>query len=429
MSMVFETSMQQTKTAQENWLRSNQQSIRNLDRNNNKINSSINQHIEEVANRQVVTPSSQAIQKRVMFLKQFNNNSCPVNSSQTGNCTSNTTTPVDNLKILQEQQETGIGLDAICKMLFTTMEQLPQNVAYEKVTDIDKGEIRTQGVRMLTNKFSPYRNISKEVRLCTNIHNGDSDEAVEDIKNCCKDVYERSVFPHTQTNYTIKKNNTVKEIKKVDIVKVCQNIPVCYSPSFQMDDKTSKQLKDAIFFAEDIKNLKVFQVDGVPTPMYEDSIILTPRHVGGNLIYTTSLFTDMSDKEIKDKHSMQSMTTKSKHPRFGISLAHHMDSIVAQVHDKARYNLDNWLYSACDNDIDTYKTITANNHKPTVKISNTEHCAYVSPCHGITVLLQHNKFDVSSSALARYGLSTNSLNTMKITAISIMFHGPIIHKV
>jgi hypothetical protein len=429
MSMAFETCMQNTKTAQENWLGLNQQSIRNLDKSNTNIPSSLQPQAEKVITTLAVTPTSEAIQKRVLFLKQFNNNSCPVNSSYTGGNVTNTATPVDKLKVLHEQQQTGMGLDAICKMLFHTMEQLPQTEHYEKVCDIDKGEVRMQGVRMLTSKFSPYRNISKEVRLCTNIHTGNSDAAVTDIKECCKLVYERSVFPHIQTNYKITTTNKVQEIKKVDIVKVCQHIPVCYSPSFHMDEKVSQQLKDAISFAEDVKNLNVFEVNGVPNAMYEDRIILTPRHVGGNLIYTTSLFSDMKHKEIKDKHCMQSMTTKSKHPRFGISLAHHMDSIVAQVHDKARYNIDNWLYSLCDHDIDTYKTITANNHKPTVNISNTEHCAYVSPCHGLTVLIQNNKFDVCSPALVRYGLPTDSLNTMNITAISIMFHGPMIHKV
>ena len=377
-------------------------------------------------------PPSDSIRKRLQFMKEF---SVPSMQSRPSDVTSdgNKHPPADALSILHEQQQTGIALDTITKMLFNTMQELPTDVQYVKATDINKNEIRMQGVRMLTSNFSSYCNLSREVRLCTSIgtsiEHGNSMATSKEIKDCCDVVFAQSVFPNAPKTYTINHTNTVNSVNKVDVMKICQSMPMCYSPSFQMTKNTTEMLSRAISCAENTKGLAVFQVQGSPTSMYQDSIILTPRHVGGNLLYTTSLFTDIDDFDMKHSHSLQSMPTKTKHPRFGISLAHHMDHVVAQVHDEAQTNLNSWVRSLCNKDTDMYHTITSNHHTPTFKLSNTEHCAYLSPCHGITVLVQNNRFSVSSPTLIRYGLDTKPQSTMKICAVSIIFHGPTIHKV
>ena len=413
--------MKTTNQAQENWLVDNQRSIRNLD----KVAKEGNKQSQSAIVKQTRVPASDSIRKRLQFMKQF-----AVPSLQSNSSNENNNPAANTLTTLHEQQQTGIGLDNITKMLFETMQELPTDVQYVKATDLNKNEVRMQGVRMLTSNFSSYRNLSREVRLCTNIEHSTSMADLKEIKDCCNVIFSQAVFPNTPTtNYTINKTNTVKSVNKVDVMNVCQSMPVCYSPSFQMTQSTTEKLSKAITFAENTKGLKVFEVLASPTSMYQDSIILTPRHVGGNLLYTTSLFTDMDDLDQKDTHLLQSMSTKKKHPRFGISLAHHMDHVVAQVHDTAQTNVKSWMRSICNKDTDMYNTISANNHSPTFKLSNTEHCAYLSPCQGTTVLVQNNQFSVSAPTLIRYGLDKKPQSTLNICAVSIIFHGPTIHKV
>jgi hypothetical protein len=423
--------MKATNDAQENWLLNIQRSVRNLETDSNLPISRPSQ-LEEVKRNSV--PTSDSIRKRLQFMKEFSVNSFDSKASnvkpsnvEPSNASTNATPNTRNK--LHEQQQTGIALDSITNMLFNTMQTLPTDVEYVNANDIKKNEIRMQGVRMLTSKFSPYRNLSREVRLCTNIDHCDSVVALNEIKDCCKVVFARSVFPNAPTQFTIKNKNTVNEVNKVDVMKICQTMPVCYSPSFQMDPSTTAKLSNAVDFAENTKGLHVMEVQASPSSMYKDNIVLTPRHVGGNLLYTTSLFTDMEHIDMKNTHTLESMPIKRKHPRFGISLAHHMDNVVAHVHDKAQTTVNTWMRSLCDGDTDMYKTISSNNHTPTIKLSNTEHCAYMSPCHGMTVLVQKNRFSVASPTLVRYGLHSKPQNTMNICAVSIMFHGPVIHKI
>jgi hypothetical protein len=421
MSLKFQTNMKATNDAQENWLLNIQRSVRNLETVSNLPITRQSQP-EEVKHISVST--SDSIRKRLQFMKQFSVNSF---DSKASDASTNATT--NTLNKLHEQQQTGIALDVITNMLFDTMQTLPTDVEYVSANDIKKNEIRMQGVRMLTSKFSPYRNLSREVRLCTNIDHCDSVVALKQVEDCCKLVFARSVFPNAPTKYIIENKNTVNQVNKVDVMKICQTMPVCYSPSFQMDPSTNAKLSNAVDFAENTKGLQVMEVQASPSSFYQDNIVLTPRHVGGNLLYTTSLFTDMEDIDMKNTHTLQSMSISRKHPRFGISLAHHMDNVVAQVHDKAHTTVNTWMRSLCNGDNEMYKTISSNNHTPTIKLSNTEHSAYMSPCHGMTVLVQKNKFSVASPTLVRYGLHSKPQNTMNICAVSIMFHGPVIHKI
>jgi hypothetical protein len=358
------------------------------------------------------------------------------------------------MEVLAQQQQTGVVLDKLVNILFTSIPKQVICGGPNVKPDIQNRDVRMQGVRVMSNITSPYNLISREVRLCSNVDLQHSEAyALQDIQSCFTTVCKRAVFTETQNNYSVHYPTSLSDptdksslvYEKLDIMKLCQALPLCYSPSFEMTPLHSRLIHLAQTFNSNMKGINVIDIghnkvdqnnQSHPQKPFLDKVILTPRHVGGGILYSTTLHTmyPVSSSETLQNHEnnvsqrLLSTANKNKHPRFGVSLAKHMDSLVVQVHDHATTTVSKWMNSLCSNNNDMKKLIESNNHGPTIAHVNTAHCAYMSAVKGVTVLIQDHDFVVSAPALLRYGINVATENKLSMKLVSVIYHGPTIHK-
>jgi hypothetical protein len=436
---VLQPAITNVKQMQRDWLSMNQRSVLNLELVDTRSETlpHAGSHASAVTHP-VSDPDPQAalvsasVQKRANFMRQFSPAmmSPVVTKPIVVKHKTTAATSVNTQSVVHQQQDTGVALDSIVTNLFQVLANIPQDeVRVLHDADIGTSQVRMQGVRMISAGISPYHNISREVPLCLNVHSEDEQQAVRDVHNCCKTVSTRCAFPHSSMNGSVVSPYNVGHIEQVDLLQLCAKLPLSYSPTFTMLERNIDCLRKSIAFSKKFKRLNVVKVHGTCTSSNcKDTIVLTPRQLGGNLLYTVSLFTEMNGASMKDTHVLHSMHSKLKHPRFGVSLGHHMDATVAHVHDKAHSTVKTWLRTLCKNDRETYNLLVCNKHAPTVHLKSTEHCAYMSPCDGVTLFIQNNDFAVSAPALIRYGLHDKTDHTMTVSLVSVLFHGPTIHK-
>jgi hypothetical protein len=339
--------------------------------------------------------------------------------------------------------------------------------------NVPDSEVRVMGVRIVAappSSPSPvFCKISKGVNLCHNLahnttHTRTSDIPRHVIIGCCNTVMQRCTFTRDSVGTatipprkvftfigattegeagTERRAKNDVNITKVSAVDICDTLPVSFSATFKMDSYNIDMVKKASAYAANDRHLQVFKCnvcDGstpanaaAPTHAQcvgNDTVVLTPRHVGGKLLYTSSLFCSMGDlAQVKDTHTLCSMPAQCKHPRFGIDLAEHMDIHTARVYDQAVRCVDSWMNSLCGSDHELRQLLDANKHTPVPKLDNTRHCVYMSPKDGITMHIQNNVFSCDTGALLRYGLDMeDEAKKFEVNSVLIFFHGPTIHK-
>jgi hypothetical protein len=421
MSSHLQDNVLETQTLKAAWLPLNQVSVRNLSA---KIPHSVSPSHAPKKQMSASVESSKSdsyAQNRLKFMK---GSSLPENEPVSFSVT---TTANSQVQQILDQQQTGIALDKISVALHQALSRLPLNVGFDAPVDVCINQVRMKGVRVITTNESLYRHISRDVNLCQHVHDDDPGVFDANLKSLCATVSVRSIFtPPISSPFPLPALH-VRKVVPVDVMTICESMPLCFSPSFAMNPKILEHLRTAISFTEVTRNLRTYEVRGASNAVGQDSIILSPRHVGGNILSSLSTFCSSKQGTVTAKHEVNSVHNAFKHPRFGMNLCDHMDFLVSQVHDNAKIELKSWLRSACDSD-ETYKAILQSPHCPTTTLTKTEHCAYMAPLLGMTVLLQKNQFLVSSAALIRYGMHVDKSHTMNVDTVSIMFHGPTIHK-
>lgn len=360
---------------------------------------------------------------------------------------------------------------------------------------LGRGKIRTQGVRVLSNNATKCRDVSKPVLIPMHLVVAPqyldgvwtdrfhavvkkAKEVAHDVKNKAKEVAsgaKKKIHEMTETTDqdepSVEDTPTEAETKadvvaltakftrlplsssqylhhnapvavgcrRVNVVDICNDIPISYSTGFQLSSDLVKNVNTAVKFAQQDMGLHVHEVDMLVKDKrsldadnrISDSVVFTPRKVGGPMIYTQSLFTHSDDTRALGKnagptHFLESMPIESKHVVYGVNMPDVLDSMTTRVSDCAQNCADTWMHKVCENDKSKLEAIHRNGHMPTVKLASTSHSTHTCPIRGVSVHVQHNKFRCAAPAIGRYVKTESKTLDLEISSVALFFHGPLV---
>ena len=228
--------------------------------------------------------------------------------------------------------------------------------------------------------------------------------------------------------------------RSVNVVDICNDIPISYSAGFQLSPGLVKNVNAAVKFAQQDMQLHVHKVVmlvgdkngvGANKNCISDSVVFTPRKVGGSMLYTQSIFAHSDDtraltKKNEATHILDSIPNESKHVVYGVNMPDVLDTMTTRVSDCAQNCADTWVHTMCENDKSKLEAIHQNGHMPTIHLVTTAHSTHTCPIRGVSVHVQRNNFRCAAPAIGRYVPTGCKTLDLEISSVALFFHGPLV---
>jgi vacuolar-type H+-ATPase subunit H len=270
----------------------------------------------------------------------------------------------------------------------------------------------------------------------------DADDALTDTKKNADAVAATAKFTRLQlssTQYLHHNTPLAVGCRRVNVMDVCNDIPISYSAGFELSSDLVKNVNTAVKFAQDDMGLHVHKVDMlvgdkhrvVSNNCISDSVVFTPRKVGGPMLYTQSLFTHSDDTRALTKknepiHILDSVPNESRHVVYGVNMPDVLDSMTTRVSDCVQKCADKWVHTMCENDKSKVEAMHQNGHMPTIQLVTTAHSTHTCPVRGVSVHVQHNNFRCMAPAIGRYTNNECKTLDLQISSVALFFHGPLV---